>query len=123
MFQKIILIIAGSISLILGIIGIFIPILPTTPFLLLTAACWIRGSERLYKKLLSNKFFGSYIRHYYEKKGVPMKVKISAISFLWGTILTSILFFNRQWWLTVILLIIAAAVTFHIIRLKTYKEN
>ena len=75
---------------ILGIIGIFLPIVPTTPFLLLAAACYARGSERLYNWLMTNKVFGQYIGNYREGKGIPLKVKILSISFLWVAIAVSI---------------------------------
>ncbi|NLO20223.1 MAG: DUF454 domain-containing protein, partial [Ignavibacteria bacterium] len=70
-FKKFLLIIAGSFSLILGLIGIVIPILPTTPFLLLSAACFFKSSDKLYNKLISSKYLGSYIKNYREKKSVP----------------------------------------------------
>jgi uncharacterized protein len=83
----------GTLSLIIGIIGIILPILPTTPFLLLAAGCYARGSKRFYFWLINNKVFGRYIKNYREGKGIPLKVKIISISFLWITILTSIHFF------------------------------
>jgi uncharacterized membrane protein YbaN (DUF454 family) len=52
-------VIAGTISLVLGIVGIIIPVLPTTPFLLLSAVCYMRGSQRLYIALIHNRFFGN----------------------------------------------------------------
>jgi hypothetical protein len=89
---KALLLVAGTFSLALGAIGIFLPILPTTPFLLLSAACYLRSSERMHKWLLGNRWFGEYIRNYQEGKGIPMKTKILAMSFLWVAILYSALF-------------------------------
>ena len=60
----------------LGIIGIFLPLLPTTPFLLLAAACYARSSKRFYNWLLNNKWFGNYIKNYRERKGIPLQIKI-----------------------------------------------
>ncbi len=118
-FKKILLILAGSLSLILGLIGIVVPLLPTTPFLLLSAACFFKSSDKLYNKLISNKFLGSYIKNYREKKGVPRKVKIVAISTLWATILFSAIFIINLIWVKILLLVIASAVTYHILKLKS----
>lgn len=76
----------GSFSLILGFIGIFLPLLPTIPFLLLAAACYFRGSEGMHKWLISNKWLGNYIKNYQEGKGIQPKAKILSISLLWITI-------------------------------------
>lgn len=114
--------VAGSFFLILGIIGIFLPILPTTPFLLLAAFCYFRGSERMYKWLLSNRWFGEYIKNYREGRGVPLKVKVLAISFLWAAIGFSAFFVVDNFWIRIILLIIAIGVSIHIITLKTLRK-
>lgn len=80
---KIVLIIAGSISLALGLLGIILPLLPTTPLLLLAAACYVRSSSRLYEWLITNKYFGSYIENYRLGKGIPLKAKVIGVSVLW----------------------------------------
>ena len=69
--MKTVCIILGTVSLALGIIGIFLPLLPTTPFLLLTAALYFRGSPRLYQWLLNHKCLGPYIRSFRENKAIP----------------------------------------------------
>lgn len=117
------LIVAGTISLALGAIGVVVPLLPTTPFLLLAAACYLRGSDRMYSWLVNNKWFGSYIKNYQEGKGIPLKTKIIAVSFLWITIIISEFFFMKILWVQVILLVIAAGVSVHIIRLPTFKSK
>jgi uncharacterized membrane protein YbaN (DUF454 family) len=114
--------VAGTISLVLGAIGIVLPILPTTPFLLLALACYCRSSERMTHWMLNNKYFGKYIRNYKEGKGIPLKTKLFAISILWITISYSALFVIPVWIAQLILFIIAAAVSFHITRLPTYRE-
>jgi uncharacterized membrane protein YbaN (DUF454 family) len=116
------LIAAGTISLSLGIVGIIVPILPTTPFLLLAAACYARSSPRFYDWLLNNKYLGAYIRNYLEKKGVPLKVKIFTIALLWITISLSIILISLDLVVTIILLIVAIGVTTHILCLKTTKR-
>lgn len=90
---KILMVIGGTISLAIGFLGIFIPGLPTTPFLLLTAALYIRSSERLYRKLLKTRIIGDYIREYREVEGMTLKQKISSISLMWTMILVSSFFF------------------------------
>jgi len=118
-----ILITSGTIFLGLGLIGIFIPILPTTPFLLLAAACYARSSQRFYNWLMKNRWFGNYIKNYHEGRGVPLKFKIFTISLLWITILFSIYYVVDNFWVEVILFIIAISVTIHIITIKTYKHK
>jgi len=117
------LIVAGTLSLGLGIIGIFIPLLPTTPFLLLAAYCYFRSSKKLYNWLISNKWFGSYIRNYYEGLGIPLKIKLLSISFLWLTISFSIYFIVSNLIIRIILIVIAVGVTIHILTIKTLKEE
>ena len=117
------LIMAGTISLALGIIGIFIPVLPTTPFLLLSAACYSRSSKKFYDWLLSNRWFGNYIRNYREGRGVPLKVKLLTIIILWTTILTSAFLFVTNWKIQIMLIIIAIGVTIHIWKIKTYGKG
>lgn len=119
---RILLIIAGSISLALGVLGVFLPLLPTTPFLLLSAICYFHGSERMYIWLLDNRYFGKYIRDYREKQGVTRRVKIVALSLLWLTILNSIFFFVDVLVIKLLLLGIAFGASFIILRLKTIKN-
>ena len=117
------LLVAGTISLALGAIGIFLPILPTTPFLLLSAACYLRSSERMHKWLLGNRWFGEYIRNYQEGRGIPLKTKIVAMAFLWGAIIYSAFFALDEILIAqVALLLIALGVSVHLIRLPTLKK-
>lgn len=116
--------VAGTVSLTIGAIGIVLPILPTTPLLLLALASYCRSSERMTKWVLTNKYFGSYIRRYKEGKGIPIKTKIIAIAALWITISYSAFFIVNIWWIVqLILFAIAIAVSIHIIRLPTYRET
>ncbi|MCA1012243.1 YbaN family protein [Halobacillus halophilus] len=91
-FTNILLIIIGTISLILGVLGIVLPLLPTTPFLLLTAACYVRSSDRLYNWLMTNKWFGSYIENYKAGRGIPLKAKVSVLIMIWSSMLYSAFF-------------------------------
>ena len=117
-----VLIIAGSFFVGLGILGIFLPLLPTTPFLLLAAACYIRSSKRLYNWLINNKCLGNYIKNYREGKGVPLRTKILSISLLWLTIGYSVVFVVHIILVRVILILIAIGVTIHILSIRTSKQ-
>lgn len=121
-FTRGILIGAGTFFVGLGVLGIFLPLLPTTPFLLLAAACYARSSKRFYNWLLNNKWFGNYIKNYQEKKGVPLKVKLSSLSLLWITILFSAVFVVDILLFRIILILIAAGVTIHILSIRTLRR-
>ena len=118
--KRVLFFIAGSICLALGIIGIVLPILPTTPFLLLAAACYASSSEKAYNWMLNNKVFGKYIRDYREGKGLPVKIRIITITLLWITIIISIIFIKILW-VQVLLLIIAILVSIHVALIRPKK--
>ncbi len=118
-----VLIIIGSFFTGLGILGIFLPLLPTTPFLLLAAACYIRSSERFYNWLMNNKWLGSYIKNYLEGKGVSLKAKALSISLLWITIGYSVVFVVDIFPIRVILILIAIGVTIHLLSIRTLKKR
>ena len=120
--SRLLLIIAGTFFVGLGIIGIFLPLLPTTPFLLLAAACYARSSKRFYNLLLTNRWFGNYIRNYREGKGAPFKIKILSISFLWIAIGYSAIFVVHILLGRIILILIAIGVTIHILSIQTLKH-
>jgi len=120
-FNKILLIIIGTVSVVLGVIGMFLPLLPTTPFLLLAAWCYSRSSERFYNWLLTNRWCGEYIRNYREGNGISRQNKIAALSLLWLTMLLTMVFAVSLWWVRVILASIGVAVTVHILRIKTWQ--
>ena len=117
------LLVIGTLSVALGILGIFLPILPTTPFLLLAAYCYARSSERFYQWLLNNRWFGEYIRNYREGRGMPLREKIVTIAVLWLTIGFAVVFAVSAWWGRLVLVGIATGVTIYIIRLKTRKDE
>jgi uncharacterized membrane protein YbaN (DUF454 family) len=116
------LITTGTICVVIGIIGIFVPILPTTPFLLLAAACFLRSSPRFHSWLMNNRLFGTYIRNYTEGRGIPVKVKLFTIALLWATIGISI-WLAANLIVTVILFIVATGVTIHIVFIKARKRS
>jgi uncharacterized protein len=120
---RILLIIGGTLCVVLGVLGMFFPVLPTTPFLLLAAFLYARSSERFYHWLTTNRWFGDYIRNYREGKGMPLKQKVLTIVLLWLTIGYAAWFVVPQWWLDLMLFGIAAGVTLHLIRMKTYEPE
>jgi len=121
--KKILFISLGTFFVALGVLGIFLPVLPTTPFLLIAAALYARSSQRFYNWLLSNRFFGKYIKNYREGKGIPIKVKVFAITLLWITIGCSAVFALKILIVRIILLLVAVGVTTHIIRIKPLKRQ
>ncbi len=115
------LIVAGTFFLGLGILGIILPILPTTPFLLLSAACYSRSSNRFYKWLIGNRWFGKYISDYRSGKGIPIRAKIITVITLWATILFTVFTIVTHPILRLILFIIAISVTIHLLMTKNAK--
>ena len=121
--------VAGTICVVLGAIGIVLPILPTTPFLLAAAACYYKSSPRMHKWLLNNKWFGEYIKNYQEGKGLTRKTKITALTVLWITIIISSFFILElilppQLVLPIqaIMATVAIVVSIYIIKLPTWKK-
>ena len=115
------LVVCGTLSMALGVLGMFLPVLPTTPFLLLAAACYARSSKRIYHWLLNNRWFGEYIRNYRQGKGIPLKKKVLAIALLWLAIGYAAWVVVSPWWGKSILFGIAVGVTLHLIKIKTFK--
>ena len=113
------LIVAGTVCVVLGLIGVFLPVLPTTPFLLLAAACYARSSDRFLHWLLNNRFFGVYIRNYREGRGMARSTKILTLTALWLTLGLSAAFATSALWLRLLLAVIGAGVTIHLLHLKT----
>ena len=114
---------AGSLCVLLGVLGIFLPLLPTTPFLLLAAICYARSSERFYQWLMTNRYCGAYLRNYREGRGILLKHKIMALLLLWLMIGSSAGLVVSQQWARWILLGIALGVTIHLLKIKTYKPK
>lgn len=117
------LIVAGTLSLSLGVLGIFLPLLPTTPFLLLAATCYFHGSERLYHWLMNHPRLGGYIRAFREERAIPLHVKIISISLVWITLLYCVFFVTELLWLRIFLLLLAAGISCHILSYKTKKGS
>ena len=120
--KKYLYILLGSVTLVIGTIGIFLPILPTTPLLLLTGFFYLRSSEKLHQWLIHHRIFGAYIYSYVTYKAVSLKTKISAISILWLSILFSMYLIDNNW-LRLMLGVIAFSVTVYISSLTTLSKE
>jgi uncharacterized membrane protein YbaN (DUF454 family) len=122
--MRIFLIILGSVSLALGLLGVFLPVLPTTPFLLLSATVWVKASPRLYEWLLNHKLFGEYIRNFREHKSIPLHAKIISVVLLWATMSYCIFVIaSDKLWLQIVLVTLATAVTWHILSYATLRKH
>lgn len=117
--MKIILTILGLLSLGLGILGIFLPVLPTTPLLLLAAALFLRSNMGLYDWLLNHPKLGPYIRNFMEHKSIPLKIKVISVSMVWITLLNCAVFVAGHWAFRLFFIALATAITIHILSYKT----
>lgn len=115
------LVAAGAVCVALGVVGAFVPVLPTTPFLLLAAACWVRSSERLHRWLFTNRLFGEYLRRYRDGEGLPLGSKIATLALLWISLGASALLAvpPRLWWVRALLAAVGIGVTIHVLRIRT----
>ena len=119
--MRIFLTIIGLLSLGLGILGAFLPVLPTTPFLLLAATLFLKSNKGLYDWLMNHPRLGSYIRNFLEHKAIPLRVKVVSVSLVWITLLYCAICVAEHWVLRFLFIAIAAAVTVHILSYKTLK--
>ncbi len=121
--KRVLYFVVGTIFLVLGGVGIVLPILPTTPFLLLSLACYYQSSQRMHYWMLNNKWFGGYLRNYTEGKGISLKAKLFTISLLWILISYSIFFVVNIVVVQIILFVIAIGVSLHLIKLPTFGKK
>lgn len=119
--MKILLTILGLISLGLGILGAFLPVLPTTPLLLLAAFLFLRSNRRLYDWLMNHPKMGPYITNFIKHKAIPLRVKVIAVSTLWLTLLYCAVFVAEHWALRGFFILLAIGITWHILSYKTLK--
>ncbi len=120
--KKILLVCCGSLTLALGVIGIFIPVLPTTPFLLLASFCYLKSSKRLYAWLMNHKVLGEYIDNYLTHKAIRKDAKIVTMILLWLSLgLTIIL--SASIHLKLALAVVGIGVSIHILKLKTIRKD
>lgn len=119
--MKVLLAALGLLSLGLAILGIFLPVLPTTPLLLLSAALFFRSSPRLYEWLLNHPKLGPYIRNFREHKAIPLRVKVLSVSLVWITLLYCAIAVAGHWAFRLFFVLLASAITIHILGYKTLK--
>ncbi len=117
--KKHIYIALASFFVALGVIGIFLPLVPTTPFLLLAVYFYMNSSKKRLKKLLSNKYLGPYIHDYISKEGMPLRLKIRTISLLWITLIFGIVFATNNLHMRLFLVAVGFGVSIHLIIKKT----
>ncbi|GAB4338935.1 MAG: YbaN family protein [Dehalococcoidia bacterium] len=112
---------AGTLSVAVGVLGIFLPLLPTTIFLLIGAACYGRSSPAAYRWLTTNRVFGRYLRRYKEERGATVLTKVTSIGALWAGIGLAIWLVSLPLWAAAGLVTIAALVTWHLLSLRTIR--
>ena len=113
----------GWAMLVLGVVGIFVPLLPTTPFLLLAAWAFCRSSPRLYDRLLAHPCLGAYVRNFREYRAIPLRAKIISVTLIWATLLYCIFGVVRAWWWAQAgLLLLAVGLTWHILSYATLRR-
>lgn len=120
---KPILIATGSLCVALGVLGMVLPLLPTTVFLLLAAWCFSRSSSRFHEWLLNNRLLGGYISAYHEGRGMTLRDKWITLATLWVSIGITAVFFVDVLWVRLLLLAIATGVTVHLVRLPTLRSG
>lgn len=113
---KILLIGAGWLSIALGVLGVVLPLLPTTPFILLAAACFAKSSPRFHNWLLSHRYLGPIVHQYQSGNGLPRRVRQRALIVLWATMALS-MYIIGQWWAVALLGTIGAYATIYLCRL------
>lgn len=115
--------IGGGLCVFCALVGILVPVLPTTPFLLLAVFLFAHSSQRAHDWVLNNRWFGGYIRRYHEGHGIALRDKIFTLALLWLTILLSVFLLIERWPVQLLLLAIAMGVTVHLVRTKTYRPQ
>lgn len=120
--MRVFLIAAGTISVGLAVVGAILPLIPTTPFLLLASFCYIRSSDKLYTKLINSKYLGEYIRNFQEGRGMPLKAKYVSIILLWASLIFSMVRFPKDY-VFIIAIATGVGVTILILKIKTLKKD
>ncbi|MCC2596659.1 YbaN family protein [Pusillimonas sp. MFBS29] len=116
--MKILFNVVGTLALFLALLGIFLPLLPTTPFLLLASACYLRGSTRAHRWLMGNRILGPYLRNIQAGRGIPMRSKVIALTMMWASLAFSAWYVPLPW-VRVLLLVPGIGVTIYLLRMKT----
>ncbi len=120
--MRALLIALGSLFVAIGVLGIFLPLLPATVFFLIAAACYARGSERAHHWLMTNRLFGRYLRNYQEERGATPAAKAVTIVALWAGLALSAWLIDPPVWVYVLFAGIGVGVTTHLLRLRTLRS-
>ena len=118
--MKALLVVCGTLCVGLGVLGIFLPLLPTTVFLLLAAACYARSSDRFYQRLIRSRWLGGYIRNHREGRGMTRRQKAATLVLLWIGIGATMIWSVEALWVRALLAAIALGVTVHVVRLPAF---
>lgn len=113
--------VAGTVALLLGIAGVFLPLLPTTPFLLLASACYLRGSERMHRRLREHRVLGPYLHSFESGQGIPARAKIWALTLMWISLAISAWIIPVPW-IRGLLLVPGIGVTVYLLRMPTLRH-
>ena len=117
--KRVIYLVIGTLAVVLGAIGLFLPVLPTTPFVMLAAACYLRSSQRMHAWILRSELFGETIENYQAGRGLKRDTKIRALVLMWATISISAFLFVDQFILRGAMFLVALGVTIYLLRLPT----
>ncbi|MCL2576736.1 MAG: YbaN family protein [Defluviitaleaceae bacterium] len=120
--KNLLLVVLGVVSLILGLVGIILPVLPTTPFVLLSAACFSTSNKKLDDWLRRSRIFAPFIENYRTGQGISRLHKIGSITFLWTGLIISMLI-TRTTFIFATLSIVGIGVTVHLLMIKTKKKD
>jgi uncharacterized protein len=121
-FYRYFYLVSGILLVAIGVIGIFLPVLPTTIFLILASACFVKGSPKANEWLRNHKILGQYLKNYQDKTGLSIKSKFINIVLLWSMILISAFLFVEELYIRLILIGIAVGVTIHLLMVKTKRD-
>jgi uncharacterized membrane protein YbaN (DUF454 family) len=121
--RKALLIFFGTLFVALGVLGMFLPLVPTTVFLLMAAYCYSKSSEKFHNWLLNNRWCGAYIKNYKSGRGISARQKASTIAILWASIGFSMWYVAGALWFNLLMLAIAVSVTVHLLWIKTYRPE
>ena len=120
---RMLLLACGFFFIFLSVLGAILPLVPTTPFLIVAAACFYKSSGRFYRWIMFNRFFGQYLRDYTSGKGIPLHIKILSVIFLWVSTLVSVFIFIPYLWLEIVVITLNLAITIHIFWSRTKKAG
>lgn len=121
--RKALLIFVGTVCVGLGVLGMFLPLMPTTVFLLMAAYCYSRSSDKFHNWLLNNRWLGRYIKNYKSGQGISVRQKVTTIAILWASIGFSIWFVAASFWPTLFLAAVVIGITIHLLSIKTARAT